>query len=113
MNYLIKNAHALLTGLAGEAARIQADSIRIGNGVTTEIGSSLSLQANETVIDARDCVIYPAWVNTHHHLFQSLLKGEPQGLNQSLTPWLASTPYRFRGAFDEESFRLAARIGLI
>ncbi len=113
MNYLIKNAHAILTGLAGEAARIQADSIRIGNGVTTEIGSSLSLQANETVIDARDCVIYPAWVNTHHHLFQSLLKGEPQGLNQSLTPWLASTPYRFRGAFDEESFRLAARIGLI
>ncbi len=58
-------------------------------------------------------MIYPAWVNTHHHLFQSLLKGEPQGLNQSLTPWLASTPYRFRGAFDEESFRLAARIGLI
>lgn len=113
MNYLIKNAHAILTGLAGEAARIQADSIRIGNGVTTEIGSSLSLQANETVIDARDCVIYPAWVNTHHHLFQSLLKGEPQGLNQSLKPWLASTPYRFRGAFDEESFRLAARIGLI
>ena len=40
MNYLIKNAHAILTGLAGEAARIQADSIRIGNGVTTEIGSS-------------------------------------------------------------------------
>ncbi|HCO09471.1 MAG TPA: amidohydrolase [Acinetobacter ursingii] len=113
MNYLIKNAHAILTGLAGEAARIQADSIRIGNGVITEIGSSLGLQNNETVIDARDCVIYPAWVNTHHHLFQSLLKGEPQGLNQSLTPWLASTPYRFRGAFDEESFRLAARIGLI
>ncbi len=78
MNYLIKNAHAILTGLAGEAARIQADSIRIGNGVTTEIGSSLSLHTNETVIDARDCVIYPAWVNTHHHLFQSLLKGEPQ-----------------------------------
>ncbi|WP_151980206.1 amidohydrolase family protein [Acinetobacter guerrae] len=113
MNYLIKNAHAILTGLAGEAARIRADCIRIGNGVITEIGSSLSLQTNETVIDAQDCVIYPAWVNTHHHLFQSLLKGEPQGLNQSLTPWLASTPYRFRGAFDEESFRLAARIGLI
>ncbi|RKG35708.1 amidohydrolase [Acinetobacter guerrae] len=113
MNYLIKNAHAILTGLAGEAARIQADCIRIGNGVITEIGSSVSLQTNETVIDAQDCVIYPAWVNTHHHLFQSLLKGEPQGLNQSLTPWLASTPYRFRGAFDEESFRLAARIGLI
>lgn len=113
MNYLIKNAHAILTGLAGEAARTQADSIRIENGIITEMGTSLTHQANETVIDARDCVIYPAWVNTHHHLFQSLLKGEPQGLNQTLTPWLASTPYRFRGAFDEDSFRLAVRIGLI
>jgi cytosine/adenosine deaminase-related metal-dependent hydrolase len=58
-------------------------------------------------------VIYPAWVNTHHHLFQSLLKGEPQGLNQSLTAWLSATPYRFRAAFDEHTFRLAVRIGLV
>ena len=42
-----------------------------------------------------------------------MLKGEPGGVNQSLTPWLAATPYRYRGAFDEHSFRLAARIGLI
>jgi cytosine/adenosine deaminase-related metal-dependent hydrolase len=65
------------------------------------------------VIEARDCVVYPAWVNTHHHLFQSLLKGEPQGLDLTLTPWLAATPYRFRAGFDEHSFRLAARIGLV
>ncbi|MBN0559850.1 amidohydrolase family protein, partial [Pseudomonas aeruginosa] len=64
-------------------------------------------------IDARDCVIYPAWVNTHHHLFQSLLKGEPPGLNQSLTACLSATPYRFRAAFDEHTFRLAVRIGLV
>ncbi|MFX5092927.1 amidohydrolase, partial [Acinetobacter baumannii] len=43
----------------------------------------------------------------------SLLKGEPQGLNQNLTSWLASTPYRFRGAFNEATFRVAVRIGLI
>lgn len=113
MKYLIKNAHSILTGLAGDAARSNADCMRIENGIITELASTLNSQPNETVIDAKDCVIYPAWVNTHHHLFQSLLKGEPQGLNQSLTPWLASTPYRFRGAFDEDSFRLAARIGLI
>jgi cytosine/adenosine deaminase-related metal-dependent hydrolase len=58
-------------------------------------------------------VVYPAWVNTHHHLFQSLLKGEPQGINATLTPWLAATPYRFRRAFDEATFRLAARVGLV
>ena len=26
--------------------------------------------------------------NTHHHLFQSLLRGRTSGLNQSLTAWL-------------------------
>ena len=113
MKYLIKNAHSILTGLAGDAARSNADCIRIENGIITELASALNSQPDEIIIDAKDCAIYPAWVNTHHHLFQSLLKGEPQGLNQSLTPWLASTPYRFRGAFDEDSFRLAARIGLI
>jgi cytosine/adenosine deaminase-related metal-dependent hydrolase len=91
--------------------RSSATDIRIQDGKIKEIGQ-LTQQPHEQV-SAKDCVIYPAWVNTHHHLFQSLLKGEPQGLNQSLTAWLASTPYRFRGAFDEETFRVAVRIGLI
>ncbi len=39
-----------------------------------------------------DCVVYPAWVNTHHHLFHSLLEGEPQGLNATPTPWRCSAP---------------------
>lgn len=112
MNILIKNAYAILTGQAGQKARHTATDIRIVNGIIQDMGN-LSAQYDEQVINARDCVIYPAWVNTHHHLFQSLLKGEPQGLNQSLTPWLAATPYRFRGLFDEEIFRLAVRIGLI
>lgn len=110
--YLIKNAHAILTGLSNDTARSSATAMRIQDGKIIELGS-LTQHANEQVIDAKDCVIYPAWVNTHHHLFQSLLKGEPQGLNQNLTSWLASTPYRFRGAFDEATFRVAVRIGLI
>lgn len=108
---LIKNAHAILTGLPGEAARHAGPDIRVRHGVIEAIGS-LTAMPDEQLIDARDCVVYPAWVNTHHHLFQSLLKGEPQGLNQSLTAWLSATPYRFRAAFDESTFRLAVRIGL-
>jgi cytosine/adenosine deaminase-related metal-dependent hydrolase len=95
---------------AGE--RHAGPDIRIADGVIAAMGQ-LSVLPGERVIDARDCVVYPAWVNTHHHLFQSLLKGEPQGLDLTLTPWLAATPYRFRAGFDEHSFRLAARIGLV
>ncbi|VFT61007.1 amidohydrolase [Klebsiella pneumoniae] len=93
-------------------ARLAGPDIRIRDGKIAAIGSLTPLP-EERQIDARDCVIYPAWVNTHHHLFQSLLKGEPQGLNQSLTAWLSATPYRFRAAFDEHTFRLAVRIGLV
>lgn len=109
---LIRNAGHVLTGLRGAAARHHGSDIRVLDGRIVAMGALTPL-SGETRIDARDCVVYPAWVNTHHHLFQSLLKGEPGGVNQSLTPWLAATPYRYRGAFDEHSFRLAARIGLI
>lgn len=112
MSLVIKNAHAILSGLPGDAARLAGPDIRIHDGVIAAIGSLAALP-EERQIDARDCVVYPAWVNTHHHLFQSLLKGEPQGLNQSLTAWLSATPYRFRAAFDEHTFRLAVRVGLV
>jgi 8-oxoguanine deaminase len=112
---LIRNAAAIMTGGRGglnDRARVSGPDIRI-RGETIEAIGTLSPDPGETVFDATDCVIYPAWVNTHHHLFQSLLKGDRAGLDATLTPWLAATPYRFRALFDEQRFRLAARIGLI
>jgi len=108
---LIQHCAAILTG-DKQQPRSSARDIRLRDGLIVEMGE-LDAVADETVIDARDCVVYPGWVNTHHHLFQSLLKGEPQGLNLSLGGWLAATPYRFRGAFDEQTFRIAARVGLV
>ncbi len=112
---LIRNATAIMTGARpGQdyLTRAAGNDIRIC-GKTIEAIGQLTPRPDETTIDATDCVIYPAWVNTHHHLFQSLLKGDPIGINASLTPWLAATPYRFRAAFNEERFRLAVRIGMI
>ena len=109
---LIRNAAAILTGEHGDAARAAGPDIRVRDGRIAAIGT-LAPEPGEATLDASDCVVYPAWVNTHHHLFQSLLKGEPQGLNATLTPWLAATPYRFRAGFDAQRFRLAARIGLV
>jgi 8-oxoguanine deaminase len=111
-DWLIRNAAAILTGERGAAARASGPDIRVRGGKIVAVGALVPEPA-EATIDATDCVVYPAWVNTHHHLFQSLLKGIPQGLNATLTPWLAATPYRFRAAFDETRFRLAARIGLL
>lgn len=109
---LIRNAAAILTGMRADAARVRGPDIRVRGSKIAAIGA-LMPEPGEPTIDATDCVVYPAWINTHHHLFQSLLKGEPQGLNATLTPWLAATPYRFRAGFDAQRFRLAARIGLV
>ncbi|MNO51160.1 Isoxanthopterin deaminase [compost metagenome] len=111
-SWLVRNASAILTGLSGAAARHAGPDIRIIDGRIAAIGALQALPG-ERMLDATDCVVYPAWVNTHHHLFQSLLKGIPAGIDQSLGAWLGAVPYRYRGAFDEQSFRLAARIGLV
>jgi cytosine/adenosine deaminase-related metal-dependent hydrolase len=111
-SFLIAGCLAIMTGRAGAAARHAGPDIRVVGGVITEIGS-LAPQPGERIVDASGCVVYPAWVNTHHHLFQALLKGDPAGIDMTLTPWLAATPYRFRARFNERLFRIAARIGMV
>jgi 8-oxoguanine deaminase len=112
-NWLIRNADAMLSGRRGAASRVAGPDLRIRDGLISEIGS-LSPKADETLIDASGCVVYPGWINTHHHLFQSLLKGIPGGINLSLVPWLTAVPVPYRKFFDhEEALRLAARIGLV
>jgi 8-oxoguanine deaminase len=111
-SFLIQNAAAIMTGLGAGQSRHAGPDIRVVDDAIAAIGK-LEPTPGERVIDATDCVVYPAWVNTHHHLFQSLLKGDPAGINLPLTQWLGATPYRYRTKFDEQLFRLAARIGLV
>lgn len=118
---LIRNAAGVLTGAAPTApgvpgaARSGATDLRIGaDGTIVEMGRGLAPLPGERVLDASGCVVYPGWVNTHHHLFQSLLKGVPVGIDQTLSAWLQSVPFKARGSFArEERLRLAARIGLV
>jgi 8-oxoguanine deaminase len=115
-NLIIKNPAAVMTGCAGDRARHEISlggDIRVREGKITAIGK-LSPEPNERVIDATDCVVYPGWINTHHHLFQSLLKGIPAGINLALVPWLSAVPVPYRRFFDrEEALRIAARIGIV
>jgi cytosine/adenosine deaminase-related metal-dependent hydrolase len=109
---LIRGADAVMTGLAGTAARAGAVDIRIRDGVIAEVGR-LAPQQDEAVIDAAGCVVYPAWVNTHHHLAQTLMKATPDGLNTALREWLREVPSRYRRFLDADAFRIAARLGMI
>jgi len=111
--FLVRNAHAIMTGGVGTAARTDATDILIQDGVITRMGRALPAPEDARILDAGDCVVYPGWVNTHHHLFQALMKGVPAGINQTLTPWLASVPYAFGPRYDGAAIRLAATIGMV
>ena len=108
--WLIENAVGIFTGRSGAGMRTTG-SIRVRDGVITAIGA-LQAEPGETTLDARGCVIYPGLISTHHHLFQSVMKGVKAGLDQPLAGWLRSVPYRLWSKIDEEALAVAARIGL-
>jgi len=108
---LIQNASAMLTGAPDAQARTLATDLRIEGDRITEMGT-LTPRAGETLVDARGGVVYPGFVNTHHHLFQSVLKGVPAGLNVSLFEWLQTVPYRYGPYLGEEAIEIAATIGI-
>ncbi len=107
---LIRGATAIMTGMI-EPSRATGPDIRIRGSKITAIGK-LGAEPGERVIDATGCIVYPGWINTHHHLMQTLLRGVPDGLNAPLRKWLDAVPFAFRMRFDEEMLETAALLGL-
>lgn len=110
-SFLIENAEGIMTGLPGAAMRA-AGSIRVKDGVIEAVGD-LAPQPGEARLDASGCVVYPGLISTHHHLFQSIMKGVQPGLDMPLFGWLRCVPYTYWAKIDEEGLRTAARIGLV
>lgn len=110
--WFIKNASHVVTGCSVNPISLKNVAIEIKNGIITNIGEQLINKNNLSEIDAYNCVIYPGIVNTHHHLFQSLLKGVYGSLEYNLAQWLFEIPWRFAKKFDADIFRVAIRIGI-
>src|SRR5215475_9576041 len=108
---LICNSDGIFTGLLGDAMRATG-AIRILNGRIAAMGD-LASERGEEVIDASGCVVYPGQISTHHHLFQSVLKGVRAGINLPLMGWLRSVPHSYWHKVHEEELYTAARIGLV
>lgn len=84
--------------------------VAIDDGVISAIGSGEPPAANET-IDARECLVTPGLVNTHHHLYQNLTRAYPPMTDKPLFGWLQSL-YPLWRAIDIESVYTSAWVGL-
>jgi hypothetical protein len=99
-----------LTGALGDGERFTG-ALRIFDGRITAMGD-LRPEPGERVVDATNALVCPGFVNTHHHLFQSLLKAIPAGMDEELDTWLMKVPFTWWPHHDEATFRIAARVGL-
>ncbi|PTR31034.1 guanine deaminase [Rhodococcus sp. OK519] len=86
MGIFIRNAHVItMDGITGSGPVVR--SIRIEDGVITAIGSDLHPVDGDRVIDGRDRLVSPGFVNAHTHSWEMFYKARYDNLPLEL--WLA------------------------
>ena len=108
--WIIKNAHTILT-MDDARRELNGHDILLRDGVIAGIGKNLSISAGAEIVDARNAVVTPGLVNTHHHLYQSLTRAVPGGQDALLFGWL-HTLYPIWAGFGPEEMRVSAMLGL-
>jgi 8-oxoguanine deaminase len=103
---------ALLVSMDDQERRWPDGGIYVVDGVIRQIGPTETLpHTADTVIDARDMVILPGLVNTHHHFYQTLTRNVPAGQNATLFDWLR-LHYPIWARLTPEAISISTRIAL-
>lgn len=85
---LIKNADWIIT-MNSEQRRLRNSNILIEGPAIAAIGENIEQPENvDEVIDGRGMIAVPGFINTHHHLFQSLVRNLQIANEVPLYPWL-------------------------
>ena len=105
----IKNPLALFTANDRDAA----GGLVVENGVIAELLGAGQAPAKpvDSSFDAREHVVLPGLVNTHHHFYQTLTRAWAPVVNQPLFPWL-KTLYPVWARLTPEQLALASRVAL-
>lgn len=105
----IKNPLALFTANDRDAA----GGLVVENGVIAELLGAGQAPARpvDSSFDAREHVVLPGLVNTHHHFYQTLTRAWAPVVNQPLFPWL-KTLYPVWARLTPEQLALASRVAL-
>jgi 8-oxoguanine deaminase len=94
--------------LADNAVR----GIVVQGGKIVELVASGRQPTNQAaVFDARDHVVLPGLINTHHHFYQTLTRALPAALNRELFPWLRAL-YPVWARLTPEALDLAVTVAM-
>lgn len=86
--------------------------VAISGGRITGVGEPGSEPVDAAQVrSARDCLVTPGLVNTHHHIYQNLTRAYAPATNGTLFEWL-TTLYPLWSRLDEEAAYISAWVGL-
>jgi len=107
---LLRGLHTLVT--MDRADRVLHDvDVLVRDRRIEAVGTDLTTAPGERVIDAADLVAYPGFVNTHHHLYQTLQRCVPRVQDAKLFDWLTDLYEVWRHLTPEGAYR-SAQVGL-
>jgi cytosine/adenosine deaminase-related metal-dependent hydrolase len=108
---LIRNARLLAT-MDEQRREIADGGVFVRDHVIEAVGPSTELPAGaDVVIDARDQVVFPGLVNTHHHMFQTLTRVVRPAQNCELFDWLR-TLYPIWARLTPEMVRVSTQTAM-
>jgi 8-oxoguanine deaminase len=108
---LIKNARLLVT-MDAERREIADGAVFVRGHVIEAVGASPELPPlADEVIDARDQVVIPGLVNTHHHMYQTLTRVIGAAQDCELFEWL-QTLYPIWACLTPEMVRVSTQTAM-
>jgi cytosine/adenosine deaminase-related metal-dependent hydrolase len=105
--------HATLLATMDDAdTRWEDGGLYIVDNMIQQVGPSDQLpQSADEVIDARDMIILPGLVNTHHHFYQTLTRNLPAAQDANLFTWL-KTLYPIWANLTPEAVAVSTKIAI-
>ncbi len=106
---LIKNGEVIVT-MDNSLNEVKNGDIYIEGNEIKDVGKNLQYKADE-VIDATGMVVYPGFINTHHHLYQTLTRNIPSLQDAKLFDWLTGL-YEIWRELTPEGVYVSALVGM-
>ena len=108
---LIQHAE-LLVSMDDNDSRWTDGGIYVVDNVIQQLGPTDQLpQAADQVIDARNMLLLPGLVNTHHHFYQTLTRNLPAAQDANLFQWLR-THYPIWAGLTPEAIYISTKVAL-
>ncbi len=108
---LIKNIEMLVT-MDDRRRELKHASLYIKDGFIQAIGNAADLpQTADEILDLSGHIVFPGFVNTHHHFYQTLTRAVPKAQDANLFNWLV-TLYPIWARMQPEDIRTSTQTAL-